>query len=869
MHAQQKVQLVSEKKYRDTLPEGYSLHWYELQSVLGRGGYGITYLAMDKNLERQAAIKEYLPLDFAARQGDQTVSALSSDHEDMFHWGLERFLKEARTLAKFNHPNIVRVISVFEHNNTAYMVMEYEQGKDLSYVYKSKELFSEEELLDIFIPVIDGLGLVHQEGFIHRDIKPSNIYIRDDQSPVLLDFGSARQSAGQTRTLTSLVTYGYAPFEQYNEGQEKQGPWTDIYALGASLYFGITKTKPEDALKRGGCILAGTPDPYQPVSVTLKGKYQDNFLLAIDNALRFRADDRPQDVLSWAEMLLGKTNAPALPEVAINQANNLDQTIIMPLDYYDKPQTGEPSKPNTGRLIDASGRRVTSAQPGAIPVDVDSENANALSGTPSQRIPATEPFSEPAPDAVSQRPGGQKRKSLNTPILALAGLIVTLVVLAFVILVLPEKDSEQAQTEDNTAKIEKQAEEIASLLSQAQHDFTQGRLVQPAANNAAYRYNKVLELDPKNKEAAQGINKIIQSLASIVEEHVKQGETLKADIQLRVIESISPRSPIATQLRSQVNAAKDTTGNITVLLKDAKRDFKARRLTDPKGDNALEKYERVLQLDPNNKEAKKGKRNIFQYYVSAAEKHAAAGNAAKVEAIIGKMNLIQRNSAEAQRLTKKLAKIESQQNKIATLLDRAKFALDTRHYIEPTSKNAYYFYKQVLQLDPKNRQANKGIKKIQNHYQSEFDKFYAESNYPEAEQAVKALKVVASDSVIANVNKKLQSIKPPDRPGIEVTGELMGDFKKAIESYNLRKLKGMSEFQPGREQFVEQFFDNYQSVKVNISGYKYIARENKALANITLSRLINNKGHAVSPGAWGEFEITVKRNSKNQWRVYW
>ncbi|WP_455210495.1 serine/threonine-protein kinase, partial [Kaarinaea lacus] len=178
---QQNQIIVTQKKYRDILPEGYKLHWYEIQSLLGRGGYGITYLAVDKNLDRKVAIKEYLPIDFASRQTDQTVHPLSGEHGEMYQWGLERFLKEARTLAKFNHPNIVRVLSVFEHNNTAYMVMEYEQGEDLAAVYKKRTSFSEEELLDIFIPVLDGLSLVHREGFIHRDIKPSNIYIRDDQ----------------------------------------------------------------------------------------------------------------------------------------------------------------------------------------------------------------------------------------------------------------------------------------------------------------------------------------------------------------------------------------------------------------------------------------------------------------------------------------------------------------------------------------------------------------------------------------------------------------------------------------------------------------------------------------------------------------
>ena len=203
---------MSWSKYRDTLPEGYLLHWYELKSVIGRGGYGITYLAHDNNLDQPVAIKEYLPVDFATRQKDDTVHPMSGETVELFDWGLNRFIAEARTLAKFKHANVVSVYSVFEENNTAYMIMEYAQGTDLSVIYKQAKKRTEQQYLDTFIPISEGLSLVHDAGFIHRDIKPANIYIRTDNTPVLLDFGSARQSMGEkTSAMTSLVTFWICP----------------------------------------------------------------------------------------------------------------------------------------------------------------------------------------------------------------------------------------------------------------------------------------------------------------------------------------------------------------------------------------------------------------------------------------------------------------------------------------------------------------------------------------------------------------------------------------------------------------------------------------------------------------------------------
>ncbi len=179
------------KIHRNSLKPGHKVLWYEIKEVLGQGGFGITYLAYDPNLKTNVAIKEYLPIELAVREGDFSVHPVTEDLGKQYTWGLERFITEAQTLAKFKHPNLVRVLSVSEENNTAYMVMEYEEGQSLQEKLKGKRTLEEAELLKILIPILGGLEIVHKAGFIHRDIKPDNIFIREDGSPVLLDFGSA------------------------------------------------------------------------------------------------------------------------------------------------------------------------------------------------------------------------------------------------------------------------------------------------------------------------------------------------------------------------------------------------------------------------------------------------------------------------------------------------------------------------------------------------------------------------------------------------------------------------------------------------------------------------------------------------------
>jgi serine/threonine protein kinase len=300
---------------RNALTLGYTLHWYVIRQVLGQGGFGITYLAEDTNLNRKVAIKEYLPIEVAIRERDATVAPVTSACEEQYRWGLDRFLSEAQTLAHFSHPNIVRVIAVFPANNTAYMIMEYEQGEPLSDVLRRRKTLPAKELHDLAMPLLDGLEQVHAAGFIHRDIKPPNIYLRGNGSPVLLDFGSARQSFGMTtRTMTTMVSPGYAPFEQYTGKGERQGPWTDIYGLAATLYRAATGVSPPNAVDRSEALLNTGKDVLIPAAGLLPGGYQPAWLAALDHGLAFRAEERPQSIHAWR----GELGWVAEAEIAVS-----------------------------------------------------------------------------------------------------------------------------------------------------------------------------------------------------------------------------------------------------------------------------------------------------------------------------------------------------------------------------------------------------------------------------------------------------------------------------------------------------------------------------------------------------------------------
>jgi len=291
--------------FRNALPMQSMLQEYRVEQVLGAGGFGITYRARDTNLDKDVAIKEYLPGELAMRAPDGNVVAQGTTHEAGYKWGLDRFLLEARTLAKFSHPNIVRVLRYFESNATAYMVMDYEQGDPLKTALQLDPQPPEEKLKALLAPLLDGLAAVHATGFLHRDIKPDNIFIRADGRPVLIDFGAARQAmGGETKSLTSILTPGYAPLEQYS-GEGKQGPWTDLYAMGGVLYRAVADKNPPDAVSRirGDTLGAGL--------AAARGKYGEPFLRAIEWALNVDEKKRPQSVEQWKAAVLAERRVAA------------------------------------------------------------------------------------------------------------------------------------------------------------------------------------------------------------------------------------------------------------------------------------------------------------------------------------------------------------------------------------------------------------------------------------------------------------------------------------------------------------------------------------------------------------------------------
>lgn len=310
----------------NALPTGYNLHRYQIEGVLGAGGFGITYQAIHEALQNQVAIKEYFPVEWAYRDHNNiTVRANAQgqmparpSEPPCYQWGLERFLDEAKILVQINHPGVVRVRDYFTANGSAYIVMEYEQGESLSAILQRGGILPEPELRRLLNDVMPALEAVHSQNYLHRDLKPGNLYVRhNDRRVILLDFGAARQALGRhTRSVTSVVTPGYSPIEQYVTVGEDYGPWTDIYALGAVIYRCITGAPPVEA---PGRVLK---DPVQPAMEVGAGLYSPGLLQVVDQALAVRPEDRFQSVAAMQQALLAAdrsnesvdfSNVPPIP----------------------------------------------------------------------------------------------------------------------------------------------------------------------------------------------------------------------------------------------------------------------------------------------------------------------------------------------------------------------------------------------------------------------------------------------------------------------------------------------------------------------------------------------------------------------------
>ena len=515
------------------LQAGFELHWYRVESVLGQGAFGITYLAHDVNLDRQVAIKEYLPSQFAVRNNDRSVSPTTDEYKEDFEWGLKRFISEAKILTKFEHPNLVKVFNVFEMNNTAYMVMNYEVGKSLQQILKSRKTLNETELMKMIIPLLSGLETMHEKGFVHRDIKPGNIFIRRDGSPVLLDFGSARQTRAERgkemseeqQTVTTLVSPGYAPIEQYSSNSSRQGPWTDIYGLGATLYKATTGTMPLAAVDRNETIMNDKKDCYQSVSYLAKGLFSEKFLAAIDHAMAFKADGRPQDVVEWRA------------EFGILEDDTLAIAVSNPQAISE----------------------------GAATVKLDQTQDTATIKVSSEGQEETEIFD------ITEISGNSKPIYLQAKWMASAAIIIVFAIFGIIKLsgekedknmpiVQVSSDPEQvvveegSETEAAAALISEEQTKIEELLILAEEDIAALRLTRPKDNNALNKYQSILMIDENNTEANEGIRSVSDKYISLAYGAMQSNKLDKADKYIEKAERIYTESDKVTPARSALQA---------------------------------------------------------------------------------------------------------------------------------------------------------------------------------------------------------------------------------------------------------------------------------------------------------------------------
>ena len=290
------------------LPAGYQLDEYRIEHQFSLGGFSIVYLATDAK-GQFVAIKEYLPNSLALRGEGEIKPTISEEHLPAFRYGMKCFFEEGRALAKLSHPNVIRVLNFFRANDTVYMVMEYERGRTLQeMIQKNRAIITENFIRNVFTKLLNGLREVHSHKLLHLDLKPSNIYMRNDYTPVLIDFGAARQTlATDTPMLKPMYTPGFASPEHYKQ-RELLGPWSDIYSVGASMYACMAGSAPQAADIR--C----EKDRLIPAMVRWEGQYSDQLLETVDWCLCLNHFYRPQSVFALQKALTEAVEKPEQPK---------------------------------------------------------------------------------------------------------------------------------------------------------------------------------------------------------------------------------------------------------------------------------------------------------------------------------------------------------------------------------------------------------------------------------------------------------------------------------------------------------------------------------------------------------------------------
>lgn len=419
------------------LAAGHRLDEFELLEVIGEGGFGIVYRAYDHSLQREVAIKEYMPSMLARRVGDDSVHVRSDRLTATFQAGLRSFINEARTLAQFSHPALVRVHRFWEANSTAYMAIQLYRGRTLRRLAEEEpSRISETWLLAMLGPLLGALETLHRSQCFHRDIAPDNIFIQQDDMPVLLDFGAARKSiADLVDEVAVMVKSGYSPIEQYaDDNTLLQGAWTDLYALGAVLYRAVTGHPPPSAVVRS------VQDAYVPLSSLGRGDLSPGFCAAVDHTLAVHSKDRTQTVAAFAAELglakLGDTYVSGLPAptVIVPPPSQAAPAMVPPPQV---PAAAAPTKPAVAPQAAASAGVIQAKAAVPEPVETKPEpGAEAVSTakpvpppSPKAAAPreAAAPARAPSAAARQQPPPSSARKASRPPWLLVGALLIALV----------------------------------------------------------------------------------------------------------------------------------------------------------------------------------------------------------------------------------------------------------------------------------------------------------------------------------------------------------------------------------------------------------------------------------------------------------
>lgn len=282
---------------RDSLPSGFFIDHYRITKVIGKGGFSIIYLGIDEESGDEVVIKEYLPKKLAQRGSDLRLMPLTVADVERIYRGRKNFFQEVKALAQLDHPNIVRILNCCLANNTCYMIMRYEPGKNLGqYVHERKGGLSTTLIFQIFIPILDALALIHSKGLLHLDVKPGNIHLRHGNDPLLLDFGAVHSLAQGRTPSGQVITAGYSPMEQYYKGG-LIGPWTDVYAVGASIRTCMGGKTPMAAVDRHN------RDTLVPAKIRFRDRYPMFLLEAVDWAMEMDPTKRPQDAGALLKVL--------------------------------------------------------------------------------------------------------------------------------------------------------------------------------------------------------------------------------------------------------------------------------------------------------------------------------------------------------------------------------------------------------------------------------------------------------------------------------------------------------------------------------------------------------------------------------------